>query len=389
MPRNSSGVYTQPAGTTGVALQPINPDAYNSLIADLGNEITGSVPRNGSAAMLEQLTLKSVDPVLDDHAARKKYVDDKAAAATPADGSVTTAKLAAQAATPAKISLGSLTDVASAATVNLGAQTSRNIRITGTTTITSLGTTDPADRIPFNVQFAAALTLTNGTNLILPGGANITTAAGDTCVVAYEGSSVWRVVSYTRAAMPPLIAGTAANNLVALDGAGKLPAVDGSQLTNLPSSLRRGTAVPTTSGTAVDFTGIPSTAKKISVVFSGVSTNGASGIIVQLGDASSIKNSGYVSGATYAFSGGNASISPTSGFALYYGAATETMYARLDIYNVDGNTWVAAGNGQVGPAVLFQCSGVVTLTDVLTRLRITTVNGADVFDAGKVNIFWE
>jgi hypothetical protein len=90
--------------------------------------------------------------------------------------------------------------VASAATVDLGAINSRNALITGTTTITSLGNTGAEGRT-IRVRFAAALTLThNATTLILPGGANITTAAGDTAIFVKEaGASAWRCVDYLRA----------------------------------------------------------------------------------------------------------------------------------------------------------------------------------------------
>lgn len=87
--------------------------------------------------------------------------------------------------------------VASAATTDILAAVSPLINITGTTTITSFGT--GINRVRF-VRFAAALTLThNATSLILPGGANITTAAGDTCVVVSDASSNCRVVNYQRA----------------------------------------------------------------------------------------------------------------------------------------------------------------------------------------------
>lgn len=87
-------------------------------------------------------------------------------------------------------------DVASAATVDLGAVVGRFVDITGTTTITSFGTV--AAGIWREVRFKGALTLThNATSLILPGGANITTSNGD-CLRAYSlGSGNWQVVSYT------------------------------------------------------------------------------------------------------------------------------------------------------------------------------------------------
>lgn len=94
-------------------------------------------------------------------------------------------------------------DLASAATTDIGAQTSPVVRITGTTTITSFGANYAGPRF---LVFAGALTLThNATSLILPGGANITTAAGDTCVAVPNLATPtgWRVVSYQRASIPP------------------------------------------------------------------------------------------------------------------------------------------------------------------------------------------
>ena len=88
--------------------------------------------------------------------------------------------------------------VASATTADIGAAASNFVSITGTTTITGLGTI-AAGAMRW-VKFGGALTLThNGTSLILPGGANITTAAGDTAVFISEGSGNWRCLAYQRA----------------------------------------------------------------------------------------------------------------------------------------------------------------------------------------------
>jgi hypothetical protein len=96
-------------------------------------------------------------------------------------------------------------DLASAGTTDIGAQTSNNVRITGTTTITSFGTA--ANGVTRELRFAGALTLTyNATSLILPGGANITTAAGDTATAKSLGSGNWVVTDYQRAAVVPLAA---------------------------------------------------------------------------------------------------------------------------------------------------------------------------------------
>ena len=88
--------------------------------------------------------------------------------------------------------------VASATTADIGAAASNFVSITGTTTITGLGTI-AAGAMRW-VKFGDVLKLThNGTSLILPGGANITTAAGDTAVFVSEGSGNWRCLGYQRA----------------------------------------------------------------------------------------------------------------------------------------------------------------------------------------------
>ncbi|MET3854419.1 hypothetical protein [Rhizobium sp. OAE497] len=87
--------------------------------------------------------------------------------------------------------------VASAATADIGSASSFFISVTGTTAITSLGSAVGIQVGTLRlVQFAASLTLTNNANIILPTGANITTAANDFMLARYEGSGVWRVIWY-------------------------------------------------------------------------------------------------------------------------------------------------------------------------------------------------
>lgn len=95
---------------------------------------------------------------------------------------------------------GTQTSLASAGTTNLGTIPSRNVLITGTTTITSFGSAASTARPLYMIKFAGVLTLThNGTSLIIPGGADVTTAANDTALVEYLGSGNWRVRDYTKA----------------------------------------------------------------------------------------------------------------------------------------------------------------------------------------------
>lgn len=93
-------------------------------------------------------------------------------------------------------------DIASATTTNIGAATGNYVNVTGTTTITGLGTVQAGTER--TVTFTGILTLThNGTFLILPGAANIITAAGDVAIFRSLGSGNWKCVSYQRAAVAP------------------------------------------------------------------------------------------------------------------------------------------------------------------------------------------
>jgi hypothetical protein len=95
---------------------------------------------------------------------------------------------------------GPETTLASAATTDLGTISSHNIQVTGVVTITAFGSSAIVTYPTYRLRFAGILTLThNGTSLILPGAANIVTAAGDSAVAQYLGSGNWQVISYTKA----------------------------------------------------------------------------------------------------------------------------------------------------------------------------------------------
>lgn len=122
------------------------------------------------------------------------------------------------------ITLADTVTVASAATTNIVAALSNIVIVSGTTTITSLGT--PTLGIKRTLVFAGALVLThNATTLILPGGANITTAAGDSCEVVPNGNPAtgWRVVRYTRNAVSPDASQTSSS--IVANGAGTANAI--------------------------------------------------------------------------------------------------------------------------------------------------------------------
>jgi len=153
-----------------------------------------------------------------------------------------------------------------------------------------------------------------------------------------------------------------------------------------------GTAVASTSGTSIDFTSIPSWVKRITVMFSGVSTNGTSNYIVQLGDAGGIETTGYLGSAgLIQNAGSSATASYTTGFGVFTTpSAASVLHGALVVSLMGSNLWVASGSfGASNAAIPAFGGGSKTLSDTLTQVRITTVNGTDTFDAGSINIQYE
>ena len=158
----------------------------------------------------------------------------------------------------------------------------------------------------------------------------------------------------------------------------------------LSQKFTAGTSVASTSGTSIDFTGIPSWAKRITVALSGVSLSGTSSILVQLGTSGGVANSGYT-GAVVSTTGGTIQ-ALSAGFqaAVTPGTATSLWHGTATILNITGNQWTETGQVADGVNLTGQRNnGSVTLAGVLDRVRITTVNGTDTFDAGTINIFYE
>lgn len=156
-------------------------------------------------------------------------------------------------------------------------------------------------------------------------------------------------------------------------------------------TLVSGTAQATTSGTSKDFTGIPSTAKRITVSWAGVSTNGSDDLLIQLGDSGGVETSGYLCGGSW-FATGATSVNSTAGFRIpVQGNASAIRHGSLVLTLLDSasNTWVAAGvQGRSDAAQSGVCGGSKSLSGTLDRVRFT-VTGSDTFDAGSVNILYE
>jgi hypothetical protein len=145
----------------------------------------------------------------------------------------------------------------------------------------------------------------------------------------------------------------------------------------------------TATGTAVDFTSIPSWVKRITVMFSNVSTNSNSLVQIQMGNSGGVETSGYVGTSEV----GSTRSTYSAGFLIDAGTPSATIgrHGVLILTNFNLNNWIASINTSWvgGLNVAITGAGSKTLSDVLTQIRITTVNGTDVFDAGTINIMYE
>lgn len=173
------------------------------------------------------------------------------------------------------------------------------------------------------------------------------------------------------------------------------PAVAGTYTQTLPQitgtlgTLNSGTAVASTSGTSIDFTSIPANVRRITVMFNGVSTTGTT-FGIQLG-STTFTTTGYSGSVSSLINAGSIVVTtPTNLIGVAYYVAASSYVGSCVITNISGNTWVGSSNGSWFTAnVTSQGGGSVALGGVLDRVRITTVNGTDTFDAGSINILYE
>jgi|JI10StandDraft_1071094.scaffolds.fasta_scaffold15083_2 hypothetical protein len=183
---------------------------------------------------------------------------------------------------------------------------------------------------------------------------------------------------------------TAADTLqrLGIGTAGQLLRVNsGATAPEWAAHLTLSTSVATTSGTSIDFTtGIPASATRVTVMLAGVSTNGTANLLVQLGNGSFV-TTGYTSSA---HTSTNAPQSSTAGMLLTGGVSAALAYSPiLTLIRITGNQWLGGLSGHAGANGALYGGGLISLGGALDRIRLTTTNGTDTFDAGAVNILVE
>jgi hypothetical protein len=126
-------------------------------------------------------------------------------------------------------------------------------------------------------------------------------------------------------------------------------------------------------------------------MFDGVSTNGTSSFLIQLGDSGGIETTGYNSGSVYTSTATN-NASSTAGVLIHTFGQNTTIYGQMtfSLFDTTTNTWAATGNfSSPSGSLSFYSSGTKALSASLDRVRITTVIGTNTFDAGSINILYE
>lgn len=150
-----------------------------------------------------------------------------------------------------------------------------------------------------------------------------------------------------------------------------------------------GTAVASTSGTSIDFTSIPSWVKRITVMLNVVSTNGTSYPQIQIGSGS-VTTSGYLWRGGYLATTSVVGASFTSGFVCRSDDAAAVLSGSVVLTTLGSNVWTATMSiGSITYGAIMLGGGGITLGGTLDRVRVTTVNGTDTFDAGSINILYE
>jgi len=426
MSYNGSGTFTiNSTGQPVVAGTVITASAFNALTTDLATGLTTAITKDGQTTTTARITFAQ--------GITSSLVTDSSSVST---GSIITAGGVGIA---KNLYVGGLLDVAGATTFTN--PVINNIKMGYTTTATAAGTTTLTVASNYRQFFTGSTTQTivlpvtstlvtgmayeiennstglltvnsSGGNLVgtIPAGVcahavcigtTLTTAADwdwdyiSTTTITGTGANVLgtsptittpTINQITSAAATALTLQSAGTTAITVDTSQKVTFANPIQ----GGSITSGTAVASTSGTSIDFTSLPTWVKRITVMFSGVSTSGTSNWLFQLGSGS-VTTTGYLSvGARFSNATAVATTSYTNGLGIYNDSAGAVVGGICTFTLLGSNTWTATAVLSRTDSVSIYTSGMtIALGGTLDRVRITTVNGTDTFDAGSINILYE
>lgn len=386
MSLNGSGVMViNSTGQPAVAATLIDATVHNALTADLATAISTAIMKDGQTTVTADIPFNA----------------HKLTGVAPATARTDAATLATiQDGTGVYVStVGGTADA-----ITLTASPAITAYVAGQRVqFLASGANTTAVTVAINGLAAKAITKNGATALIagdIPSGSMVT--------ITYDGTQF--IMGTTGAATVPANASlkTPADNVFRVTGSADATKLVAFEVDGLTAGTTRTVTIPdrdltigptlateqaTTSGTSIDFTGIPAGTRRITIMFVGVSTNGTNIPCVQLGDSGGIETNAY-SGLTWNHTGA-ATISHSTFFHLFTAtgyAANMAIYGHLTLTleNASTNTWVASGViGTTGSFTGNTITGAKSTSAVLDRIRLTTNTGVDTFDAGAVNISYE
>lgn len=162
----------------------------------------------------------------------------------------------------------------------------------------------------------------------------------------------------------------------------------------IQGTIISGTAVASTSGTSIDFTGLPAWVKRITLMFNEVSTSGSAYKYIRLGTSGGIVSSNYGSASSLIYGANNCAIDGTgTAFLIRSDVATERISGHAVLTLVDASNYIWSFSSIVSNTTatnrVWHSGGSLSLGGVCTQIRLLTSNGSDTFDNGSVNILYE